>query len=414
MIRRLSIGSTLALAMLFGVSPALAAGWDTPILYSAEHMGMGGAAIGYVDDPSAIYHNPAGIVHTQGLTLMANATLILGSITSSPTPEAEAHNIDSEPIRAVAPLIAVTYKFTDWFAAGLAFYPVASAGAVYKYKNSAGASVENSTDVVFLEISPSLAFKLPGNVYLGAGYRISSVSLDRYAAPSATPLDFTLTGWNYEGLRFGAQWDPIPELQLGIVYRHKTTTRITDDSGIVVIKDSPRKAWGDLVLPSKLGFGSRVNLHPLSFVLDLEYTWQSQNQELVIDTDPNLGPLKVNSVFKWSDTVTLRTGVEYGLDDTYFIRGGFIFDTQATHKEWPSAFGTPPGPSYTGTVGFGYKPDAPWDLNFALAYRVGAATVSTADIEKGQHDYPCAACSKAGDYSLSMFGAYLDFTYSFH
>lgn len=408
---RRALGSALALATLFGASSALAAGWDTPILYSAEHMGMGGAAIGYVDDPSAIFHNPAGIVRTEGLTLMANATFILGNITSSPAPDPP--NVDSEPIIAVAPLIAVTYKFTDWFAAGVAFYPVASAGATYKYTpGGTSTEIEDTTKVTFLEISPSIAFALPGNVKLGVGYRISSVSLDRYRDTSL-PLDFTLTGWNFAGLRFGAQWDPIPELQVGLVYRHKTETEITDDAAVVLNPSAKVKASGSLVLPSKFGAGIRLNFNPLAFVLDYEYTVQSQNDELLIDTDPAT-IIAINSVFRWSDTSTIRFGVEYGIDDTYFLRGGFMFDGRATQAKWPSAFGAPPGPNYTGTLGFGFKPDAPWDLNFAVAYRVGSATVTQDDVNAGLTEYPCQACSKAGDYSLSMFGAYLDFTYSFH
>jgi len=411
MMRRHALRAALTLATLLSASPAFAAGWDTPILYSAEHMGMGGAAIGYVDDPSAIFHNPAGLVRTQGLTLMVDATFIYGNITSSP--EAEPTNVDSEPIVAVAPLIAVSYKFTDWFAAGLAFYPVASAGATYKYTRSgASAETENTTSVVFLEISPSVSFALPGNVKLGAGYRISSVSLDRLKVPDL-PLDFTLEGWNLAGLRFGAQWDPIPELQIGVVYRHKTETEITDDAAVLLAEDPKRKAKGTLVLPSKLGTGVRVNLEPLAFVLDYEYTFQSQEDELNIETDPAI-IIDVNSVFRWMDTHTLRFGVEYGFAGTYFLRGGFIFDSQATHKKWPSAFGTPPGPSYTGTLGFGYKPGDTWDLNFALAYRSGSAEVTQDDINEGLSERPCQACSKAGDYSLSMLGAYLDFTYSFH
>ncbi|PKN56768.1 MAG: hypothetical protein CVU56_14380 [Deltaproteobacteria bacterium HGW-Deltaproteobacteria-14] len=409
--RHRPLGSALALATLFGASSALAAGWDTPILYSAEHMGMGGAAIGYVDDPSAIFHNPAGIVRTEGLTLMANATFILGSITSSPAPDPT--NVESEPIVAVAPLIAVTYKFTDWFAAGLAFYPVASAGATYHYTpGGTSTEIEDTTKVTFLEISPSIAFALPGNVKLGAGYRISSVSLDRFRDTSL-PLDFTLEGWNFAGLRFGAQWDPIPELQIGLVYRHKTETEITDDKAIVLNPAATVKASGSLVLPGKFGAGIRLNLNPLAFVLDYEYTIQSQSDELLIDTDPTT-IIAINSVFRWSDSSTLRFGVEYGIDDTFFLRGGFMFDGRATQKKWASAFGTPPGPSYTGTLGFGFKPDAPWDLNFAVAYRTGSATVTQDDVNEGLSEHPCQACSKAGDYSLSMLGAYLDFTYSFH
>ena len=56
---------------LFAASTVQAAGYDTPMLYSARHMGMGGAAIGSVDDPSALFHNPAGLARVRGGAVMA-------------------------------------------------------------------------------------------------------------------------------------------------------------------------------------------------------------------------------------------------------------------------------------------------------------------------------------------------------
>ncbi|PIE16033.1 MAG: hypothetical protein CSA66_07815 [Proteobacteria bacterium] len=398
-----AVGATLA------SSPALAAGWDTPILYSAEHMGMGGAAIGFVDDPSAIVFNPAGLAQTDGFTLMANASLLLGSITSSPT--ATVVDETSAGITAFVPLLGFSYRFSDMVTAGLAVYPVASSGATYRYTQGDG-EVDNSTDVLFIEISPSVAINLPANFRLGLGYRASFVSLARRLEPSLTPLSFAMTGWNWAGLRAGLQWSN-DVVELGFVYRHRTDNEIEDDEAIVVLADTEVSAKTTLILPSKLGLGARFNVAPLSIVLDAEYTLQSQNDQLVIERDPELA-IVINNVFRWKDSLTLRGGLEYSLDDTHLLRVGAIYDSQATTKKWPSAFGTPPGPTTTVTAGYGFKPDdAPWDLNLALAYRFGSATVTQADIEAGLNDEPCQACSKAGNYSLGLFGAYVDFTYSF-
>ena len=124
---RLARLSTLVVPLVALASTAHAGGYDTPILYSAQHMAMGGAAIGYVDDPSAMFHNPAGLMGTKGLTLMANLTLVTGAIKSAPY--ANDQNEESEPLLALAPLVGVSYDVNDVIAFGLAFYPVASAGA---------------------------------------------------------------------------------------------------------------------------------------------------------------------------------------------------------------------------------------------------------------------------------------------
>ncbi|MCC6622335.1 MAG: outer membrane protein transport protein [Deltaproteobacteria bacterium] len=418
---RTTLRGARALAVLgasLAATPALAAGYDTPILYSAQHMGMGGAAIAYVDDPTAMFHNPAGLARTMGLTLTVNATLILGSIQSTPDVTSGLTH-ESEPIMALAPLIGVSARPVDWFAFGVAFYPVASAGAKYRYDNAAGDGVENDTSVVFLEVTPSVAFKLPGNVMLGAGWRIIMASLDRTLTNSLFNFDAALSGTNLGGFRVGAQWDPIPELQIGVVYRNKTTTTLVDESGDALTPIFPegRRIETDFTLPSKLGFGARLKLDPVRVALDVEYAFQSENEgsQFLFGEEKEPGNFPdpedgLVNVFRWEDGITLRAGVEYALEDRYFFRGGFIYDTQVSNEKYPSAFGTPPTSTMTLTAGFGYKCNDAWKLNFGFSHRFGST-----DVERGitPEDETCLPCSGDGPYELTMTGLYLDFTYSF-
>src|SRR5262245_39701024 len=101
-----SVTGALALVL---VAPAVhAAGYDTPILYSARHQAMGGTAIGYVDDPSATFHNPAGLAGVRGLSLLGDLSLILGKVQS--TPERVVPSIESEPVLAPFFLLAAAYR----------------------------------------------------------------------------------------------------------------------------------------------------------------------------------------------------------------------------------------------------------------------------------------------------------------
>ncbi|MFO0750120.1 MAG: outer membrane protein transport protein [Myxococcota bacterium] len=395
---------------LIASSSAFAGGYDTPILYSAQHMGMGGTAIGYVDDPTAMFHNPAGLARTMGLTFTIDATLILGSIESSPDIAAPTATHTSEPIMAVAPLIGVSVKPVDWLALGVAFYPVASAGAEYKYPASDGKTVTNKTDLVFLEIAPTVAFKLPGHVTLGAGWRIIMASLDRQLTNSLLAFDAKLSGTNLGGVRVGAQWEPIPELSIGVVFRNKTDTKIVDDSGIALSPD-PRRIETTFTLPAKFGFGLALKLNPVLIAVDLEYALQSQNKQstFLFGPDKQVGALPLVSVFRWHDNVTLRMGVEYTVAERFMFRGGFLFDTQVSNEDFPSAFGTPPTSTTTITAGFGMKCAQNWKWNFAVVHRFGSTNVERATPQTPT----CLPCSGDGPYSLSMTGLYLDFTYSF-
>ncbi len=100
-VRRLGTGfrsmsaSVLSLALVLASGSAGAAGFDTPILYTAKHQGMGGAAISYVDDPSAAFHNPAGLQGVNGLAFLGDVSMLLAYVTGSPASTASASGIQS-------------------------------------------------------------------------------------------------------------------------------------------------------------------------------------------------------------------------------------------------------------------------------------------------------------------------------
>ena len=89
---------TLATGLAALGSPALAdaSGYDTPMLYSARHMGMGGTAIGYVNDPSSLFHNPAGLGQVERGEVLGDFSLLLGGIHASPGGFNNGKNIDSD------------------------------------------------------------------------------------------------------------------------------------------------------------------------------------------------------------------------------------------------------------------------------------------------------------------------------
>ena len=132
---RLALALSAVGAIAAASRVARAGGYDTPILYSARHMGMGGTAIGYVNDPSAMFHNPAGLGGVRGLELMANLSPLTGSITSSPGsgPDTMAGPDGTFPARTTAPaisplfLLGAAYRLAEPVTFGLGFYPVAAA-----------------------------------------------------------------------------------------------------------------------------------------------------------------------------------------------------------------------------------------------------------------------------------------------
>lgn len=411
------LAAVLTPVVLAAAGPALAGGYDTPILYSARHMGMGGAAIGYVSDSSALFHNPAGLAQTKFITAMADFSPLLGQITSSPS--VEGTEVQSELTLAPFFLVAGGFRVTDWLVLGVGAYPVASAGAEYTYKNSSGVEVSDRTKIAFIEVAPGVAFNLPWNLRLGASYRITILTFDRYQgqlANAGTPMfDMKMKGASFLGFKVGLQWQPYPWLQAGIVYRHKTTTTVKSDSAAVAGAN-----WGetsmDFILPSRLGIGLRgdIPVINLGIALDVEYAFQSQNKSASIHAKSKVDgapALDILNSYQWNDAVTVRTGLEYGFLGMFKARLGYLFDGKTSNSHFPSAFGTPPAPNHAVTVGGGVSF---WKMqvNLAYAYRWGNATVTLDDVTN--RDPPvCLACSKSGDYKLVMHGIYLDTSIDF-
>ncbi len=409
------------LAVMASSDMVLAGGYDTPMLYSARHMGMGGTAIGYVYDPSALFHNPAGLGHTKFFSATLDVSPLIGNIVSSPEKNDEARNIKSNTVFAPFFLAGAGIRVTDWLTLGIGAYPVASAAGSYDYVFTGGKDFTDLTKLVFIEVAPGIAVNLPFGLKFGATYRVTLLSFDRVKGIDGSMLDIHMSGVNLAGFKLGLQWQPLPWLQAGIVYRHKTTTEVTADESTVVIDSGATDM--EFTLPSKLGVGVRADVGPLGVAVDAEYGFNSQNEVSIISANPVSGdgaPLLLKSQFRWEDSYTLRGGLEYSLLPKLLkLRTGYAYDSKVANKAYPSAFGTPPGATQVITGGLGSDftiGKVGMEVNLAYAYRFGSATVTQEDIDsrpkdadgKADIEYKCDACSYPGDYEIALHGVYFD------
>ena len=408
------------------VPRAHAAGYDTPMLYSARNMGMGGTAIGYTDDPSSIFHNPAGLAQVKGGAVILDASPLIGTIKGSPD-EAKngGSNIKSDTTFAPFFLVGAAYRVWDKLVAGFGIYPVASAGASYSYTSSltnlkgvtTTTSTFDHTKLAFIEFAPSLAYEILPGLRLGVAWRAAMVEFTRYkSSTDSTPgqtdvkntsLDMPMTGWNFEGFRVGLQYSNGP-IDAGLVFRNKTRAVVSADN--VTAEGLPfTKATYQFILPAKFGGGIQWHAtQDLRLALDVEYALNSENWSTnlaghgVFDGKDDAVP----NVAQWKDSITARVGGGYRIGDIE-LRLGYTYDSQASNSSYPSAFGTPPGPTMVFTGGVGYNISKNLDMSIAGAYRTGSGTTPDS-LPAG-----CPFCGKPGNYEISLFGAYLDLRWRF-
>ncbi|MEZ4266719.1 MAG: outer membrane protein transport protein [Myxococcota bacterium] len=317
----------------------------------------------------------------------------------------------------VAPLflLGANFRITDRLKAGIAVYPGASAGGTYKYTNGP-ASWTDETTLLFLEAAPAIAFEIVKGLTIGAAWRFTYVSLDRFKGTdngSVTLFDAKMTGFSPLGARVGIQWQVNDMFSLGLTYRTKTVTDVKDKKGVAAVAGTDIK--GKFQLPPKLGIGTRFDIKRFGAALDFEYTFQSVNttQNFTL-TKENGEPATVFNVLNWADNLTLRLGGEYRLPlsgggNSLALRLGYVFDDRVNTKKYPTAFGTPPTATHSATMGVGYSTPR-WSTNFAYAYRTGSTTVDVTD-QAGRES--CAGCGGPGKYAINLHGIYLDFSYRF-
>ncbi len=423
--------SCLACAAL--PTTAFAAGYDTPVLYSARHMGMGGTAIGYVDDPSSIFHNPAGLEGVARGAVLANLSPIMAKIHGSPSDHVVTGadgktsrpglNIWSETAISPAFLVAAGYRLIDRVAVGFSVYPVASAGGRYTYATNKGKEVVEVSDytrLVFIDYAPAVSVRLSSDLSLGLAWRYSTAQFQRKRSnPDAigTPsnVDLDMKGSNLEGFRLGLQWRH-KDFSAGAVYRARTDTEVTTDSGMLENTKGKNIKYA-FVLPAKFGFGFQYRgVTDLRLAFDAEYTQQSDNDSTalagtgVAGEAPNTVefPVSVPNISKWNDNFTLRFGAAYKLGGVE-ARAGYLLDGAASQPKYVSAFGTPPTETHSFTIGAGYQVSDSLDVSLAGAYRTGKTTVREDEV-KGNG---CPFCGKAGEYEIAVYGGYLDVCWRF-
>jgi long-subunit fatty acid transport protein len=333
-----------------------------------------------------------------------------------PTPDRGIDGIESEPGLAPVFLVGAGFRAHEWLTLGVGFFPVASGGAEYRYELVGNPYVDR-TRLLFLEATPAASLNVPkdawvpGELALGAGYRVSTLSFQREKGLRSDPriLNYDMSGASFAGFREGAQYHPIPELGCGAVFRNRLEIEARADE-ISVLTQTATNASLPFILPAKLGGGVELELTRLRLALDVEYAFQSQNERVELSGTIDGTPATVQNVFDWRDGVTLRTGADYRLIGggiRYPLRIGYAIDTAVANEAYPTAFGTPPAPTHIVSVGAGFDPGV-WQVNAAVTHRFGGTTVESSELGTG-----CQFCSYEGDYALTMTGFYLDASVDF-
>ncbi len=375
----------LAAGVLAFGRPAVGAGYQINE-HGAIGTGRCGAFIGTANQPSAIFHNPAGLTRTEGTQFMGGLNLILPSATYvgrgrpvEPTPEVVRQNTES--FVAPVPYAFVSHALSKNAFVGLGFYN--HYGLTTRWDNPdefVGRTLIQELSLRTFYLTPTVALKLTESVRVAVGVSLvpATVSLTRVigAEDNGQVLFPSRDGGpegsiNIEGSAFGVgataglQADLTENLRLGFTFRSAIDLSFEGDADFTLPEDTPASVAanfpdqsidGDLTLPHTFGLGLGWVAADWNIELAAQLTLWSAFDELRFNFDTGR-PTPTSVVDRdWEASVFYRLGGEYRFDRFKVpaaIRFGFGYDVTPI----PDRTADPTLPSNSrilGTFGAGY------------------------------------------------------------
>ncbi|HSW64309.1 MAG TPA: outer membrane protein transport protein [Dissulfurispiraceae bacterium] len=315
--------------------------------------GLGNAYAGAAataEDASTIYFNPAGLTRVKGTQAIGAAYVIIPSAKftnegSSLLGGATALRGGGDNGGAVAfvPNTYVSHQVSNQVFLGLGIN--SPFGLKTDYSNDwVGRYHATLTDMLTINVNPSIAYKVSDTVSLGAGVSAQYIkvrydSMIDFGSLLGSPQSFDGSvsnkgdGWGF-GYNLGALFEPTDKTRLGIAYRSRVKHKLEGDayfSGVpapvaagLLFKNTGIKA--DVTLPDTLSFSAYHKFHPQwSVMADVTWTNWSLFDEVRIRYDNPNQPDGVTTTI-WKDSWRYSLGITYAPDPAWKLQAGAAFD----------------------------------------------------------------------------------------
>ena len=335
-----------ALIVLAQANPGCAAGF---LIYEhgAAAMAMGGAFISVANNPSAIWHNPAGIAFLKGTQVSVGTTLIWSkaslNLPNWPYPTQRDWNQISQTFYPSN--VYITRSVGDKVTLGVGFFSPFGLGAKWPPENPLR-YLGYEDDMKTFFFNPTVAFKLTDQFSIGVGvsYIYSTVKFKMiehkefgayggYDIPAG--LDGTGHAWNFNaGLLYRGE-----KFNFGLNYRSRFDITFNGDldldSSAVPAPLKPyvaNTATGNTTFkfPDILGVGVSFNVTPkLLLSADAHYVlWNRFDQYVIEFSEQDQGvPLEpITTLENFKDSWTLRAGLQYMVTPKFALRAGYLWD----------------------------------------------------------------------------------------
>lgn len=309
-----------------------AGGWNNTLV-GCRALAIGGAFVAVADDPSAVFHNPAGLVYQERAFNLSIDGFYISPHHEYVTPDGA--RVDSR-YKSSLPQFFFTFKANRRLTLGFGFF-VPYAGGGVDWKEGVLAQPFKSTMGVY-SLTPTLSYKLSEKLSIGFNLNFYGgvMNVDTEDA-TLGPLSIEEKG-SAVSASLGVMFKPFQRVSIGLGVRGpaqmalkgRTTVTITDpilgSINISLVSETSFNLPWDI----EFGFAYRITEN-LLFSTSAQYTmWSTLDKvEKVIKNVPGMGDVEEEQIMNFKDILIMRAGFEYLISGGIILRGGLGYDRYA-------------------------------------------------------------------------------------
>ncbi len=321
--------------------------------HGAVGTGRAGAVISTINDPSAIYHNPAALIRTEGTQFSGGLSLIIpeGAYIGRGRPvDALDSPVRQELERTPTPVphAYLSHAISDQAVVGLGFYNHYGLGVSWQNPDEfVGRTLVQEITLRTFFITPAIALKLSDRVSVSVGVTLvpATISLTRvvgtsdngqvvFPGPPEGTVDIRATAFGV-GAIAGLHVNATEHLRVGFTYRSAVDLSFEGDADFQIPDDTPasiaanfpdQTISGDLTIPHTFLLG--VGWEESNWTVELagQVTMWTSYDELEIVFDDGL-PVPSSTLDRsWNVAPMVRLGGEYRFDFPLAVRLGVAYD----------------------------------------------------------------------------------------
>jgi long-chain fatty acid transport protein len=343
---RKRMSKIVAVAILFLPALAWAGGFELTE-QSPAAVGTSGAQSAEVDDPSAVYANPARMTYQKGLGLLGGINIIHADTKMTPPP-GMGPSSDSV-LTSVAPTLYLVQRIGARFAVGVGAFSNFDDLQTWPNQNFPGRFLGHQVNLTTFTMNPSVAFRPLPWLALGVGLDIVPATFEvkqtlnfggaegeAHASGSATGVGGNLGLF----IRIVPRW-----LDFAFTYRSSVDLDFSGHASLAIppelasMASSYQNAKTSITLPHNFTFGVGSHLLPhLSVDFDVHLTlWEAFKSLTLVLTDPaappGTPPTTQGQPLNFHIAYGLRLGFEYRLmEEKLRLRIGGGYDRTPVPK----------------------------------------------------------------------------------